>query len=88
MLTIEDQELNRLERLAEKGAEPACPFCRRPRVLRSDYIRCNVCGVNWAAGEMHLPNYLNMDPRVARTKSALTGSSTRPTAGRPGESAE
>lgn len=34
-------------RLAEVGTMPACPFCQRPRVQRSTYIRCNPCGMNW-----------------------------------------
>jgi hypothetical protein len=80
MLTYEDQELNRLDRLSEVGTEPPCPFCGRAMVLRSDYIRCLPCGVNWLAEEMHLLDYLNLDPRVARSRSAHTGSSTRPTA--------
>jgi ribosomal protein L37AE/L43A len=39
------------ERLAEAGSEPPCPFCRKPRVLRSDYIRCHRCGMNWLEGQ-------------------------------------
>ncbi len=35
------------ERLAEVGTEAPCPFCQRPRVTRSTYIRCNPCGMNW-----------------------------------------
>ena len=31
----------------EVGTEPACPFCKRPRLRRSDYIRCTPCGLNW-----------------------------------------
>ena len=27
-----------------------CPFCGLPRSLRSDYIRCQPCGVNWTLG--------------------------------------
>ena len=27
-----------------------CPFCGLPRCLRSDYIRCQKCGVNWWEG--------------------------------------
>ena len=88
MLTYEDQELNRLDRLNEVGTEPLCPFCHKPRVSRSDYIRCNPCGVNWLAEEMSLPNYLNMDPRVARKEAARTGNSTPPIAEPPGESVE
>ena len=51
MLTYEEQELNRQDRLNEVGTLPPCPFCGRLRVQRSDYIRCNVCGTNWLDGE-------------------------------------
>ncbi len=27
-----------------------CPFCGKPRSLRSDYIRCQPCGTNWTLG--------------------------------------
>ena len=87
-LTYEQQEANRQDRLNEVGTEPPCPFCKRPRVMRSDYIRCNPCGVNWLAEEMGLKNYLNLDPRVARTRSAHTVNSTRLTAEPLAENAE
>ena len=70
----------REERLAEVGTEPPCPFCQKPRVSRSDYIRCNPCGVNWSNDEMHLPNYLDRDPRVARSEAARMVVGTKPTA--------
>lgn len=35
------------ERLNEAGSELPCPFCQKPRVARSTYIRCNLCGMNW-----------------------------------------
>jgi hypothetical protein len=35
------------ERVFEPGDELDCPFCQNPRVTRSDYIRCNHCGMNW-----------------------------------------
>jgi hypothetical protein len=38
------------ERINEPGNEPDCPFCGKPRVTRSTYIRCNRCGVNWSNG--------------------------------------
>lgn len=38
------------QRVAEVGDEPPCPFCEKPRVTRSDYIRCNPCGMNWVNG--------------------------------------
>jgi ribosomal protein L37AE/L43A len=27
-----------------------CPYCKRPRSTRSDYIRCSFCGKNWPIG--------------------------------------
>ena len=75
-----DREALRQMRMNEPGTEPPCPFCHRPRVSRSDYIRCNRCAVNWLDEEMHLPNYLNRDPRVARKEAALTGIATRSSA--------
>ena len=68
--TEADRESARRDRLNEVGSEPPCPFCGVPRVSRSVYIRCNLCGVNWEDSELHLPNYLNMDPRVARAEAA------------------
>lgn len=68
------------QRINEPGTEPACPFCLNPRVVRSCYVRCNHCGINWLDEEMGLPNYLNMDPRVARKVAALTGTATKHTA--------
>ena len=88
MLTYEQQEANRQDRLNEVGTEPPCPFCQRPRVLRSDYIRCNPCGVNWLNEEMNLPNYLNRDPRVSRVEAARMGKSVPPTAEPPADHAE
>ena len=88
MLTFEQQKANRQDRLNEVGTEEPCPFCHKPRVLRGDYVRCNPCGINWSAEEMHMPDYLNLDPRVARQRAARMGSSTRPTAGRPGVDVE
>jgi hypothetical protein len=80
MDTAELMATTREQRLNEAGTEPPCPFCQRPRVSRSDYIRCNPCGVNWLNEEMSLPNYLDRDPRVARREAALTGTGTKPTA--------
>lgn len=50
-MTLEQQEAARQERLNEKGTEPPCPFCKRPRVTRSSYIRCMRCGLNWSEGQ-------------------------------------
>ena len=43
-----------------------CPFCKKPRSLRSDYVRCQPCGINWWAG-----TDLTRNPHA---KPALTGS--------------
>ena len=43
-----------------------CPFCRTPRNLRSDYIRCRPCGINWLKGED-----LDHDPRIERQAAYL-----------------
>ena len=78
MLTFEEQQAVRQERLNEVGTEPMCPFCGSPRVARSDYIRCLPCGVNWLNEEMNLPDYLNLDPRVSRREAARTANGTKP----------
>ena len=89
MLTFEQQELNRQERLNEVGTEAPCPFCQRPRVWReSGYIRCNPCGVNWLMEEMHLPNYLSLDPRVSRKAAARTENTQQHTADKPADPAD
>lgn len=84
VLTYENQEANRLERMNEAGTEPSCPFCQKPRVARSDYIRCNPCGVNWLNEEMHLAfkgkPYLEVDPRLARSEAVRTAIVMQPTA--------
>ena len=87
MLPYEQAEANRQDRLNEQGTELPCPFCHRARVSRSDYIRCNPCGINWLDSEMHLLNYLDLDPRVARRRAALMESGIRPTAEPPEETA-
>ena len=51
---------------SEKGTEPPCPFCHRPRVKRSDYVRCNPCATNWLEGED-----LSRDPREGRKRAWL-----------------
>ena len=68
-LTYEQQEANRKDRLAEVGTMPPCPFCKKPRVERSDYIRCLPCGINWLLEESHLPNYLDRNPASCRAEA-------------------
>lgn len=51
MLTFAEQEAMRAQALSEVGTMPPCPMCQRPRVQRSDYVRCNPCGMNWLNGE-------------------------------------
>jgi ribosomal protein L37AE/L43A len=63
MMTPDEQEAARQERLNEVGTMPPCPFCHRPRVERSGYIRCNPCGKNWLNGED-----ITKDPRASRTR--------------------
>lgn len=59
--TAEDAEVARQDAINEPGSEPPCPFCKRPRVRRSDYIRCNGCATNWLDGED-----ITRDPRIER----------------------
>ena len=60
------------EQLArEVGTESPCPFCGEPRVRRSDYIRCNLDGINWLDEERHLPDYLNRNPAAARSAASM-----------------
>lgn len=66
MLTLEDQEANRQDRLSEAGMMPACPFCHKPRVERSDYIRCSPCATNWLDGED-----ISKDPRIERSSEMV-----------------
>ena len=56
----------------EVGTEEPCPFCGRPRVRRSDYIRCNPCGTNWLDEERHFRDYLNRNPAAARNDNRVT----------------
>jgi ribosomal protein L37AE/L43A len=72
MLTVEEQESMRQAAMNEVGTEPPCPFCGRPRVSRTSYIRCNPCGVNWSPAE---GEDITKDPRLSRTK---TTAHTRP----------
>lgn len=72
-----------LQREAREGGELKdlpCPFCGKPRSQRSDYVRCQSCGVNWLQDEMSLPNYLNRNPSAARSEAARTETGTKPTA--------
>jgi hypothetical protein len=84
-LTFEEQEANRRERLAEVGTMPPCPFCQRPRVERSDYLRCNPCGINWLLDERNLRDYLNRNPSACRDEARKA---SMPIAMKPSGSAE
>lgn len=55
--------------IAKGGSGPACPFCKLPRCLRGDYLRCSRCGINWMNGEM-----LDRDPRRERMDNFLASS--------------
>ena len=73
-----EQEAVNLERLAEVGTCPPCPFCGVPRVQRSTYIRCLKDGVNWLDEEMHLPNYLNRNPSACRNDARMAAQVSKP----------
>jgi ribosomal protein L37AE/L43A len=81
-LTAEEQELLRAARMGEKCEELPCPFCRRPRVKRSAYIRCNRCGLNWLDGQ-DLMLHPHSKGQPMRGTGFLTpgGGLTAPTAG-------
>lgn len=92
----EMQELmEKLKREVTEGGELKelpCPFCQKPRSQRSDYIRCQSCGINWLAEEMHLmfkgKPYLEVNPPVARREAALTAKPIRRSATQLAEDAE
>lgn len=54
------------EEIEGGGKETPCPFCKVPRLRRSDYIRCCRCGINWLDGEP-----LDLDPRNARQRRMI-----------------
>lgn len=81
MLTPEQAEEARQERLNEPGTMSMCPLCGKLRVQRSCYLRCNSCGVNWLDEEMHLPNCLNRNPSAARAEAARMAVSAKQPAG-------
>ena len=64
LLTPAQQDSDAERRRNEKGTESPCPFCSRPRLRRSDYIRCNPCGLNWLPAED-----LSLDPRASRPRA-------------------
>lgn len=74
MLDMETADALRALRKAEEGVEPPCPLCQRSRVTRSDYIRCNPCGVNWLDGED-----ISKDPRIERKRAWLLTQGIGPT---------
>jgi hypothetical protein len=74
MMSYREQEAARQERLTEAGTMPPCPLCQKPRVQRSDYIRCNPCGVNWLNGED-----IDKNPKVERWNQMLNAARSRGT---------
>jgi ribosomal protein L37AE/L43A len=84
-MTAAEQLQARQDRLNEPGIEMPCPFCERPRVKRSDYTRCNRCGINWLDGEdlMRNPKAERWEKFVesARAQSTRTTDSSRPAQG-------
>lgn len=80
-MTVSEQEAARQERLNEVGTEPPCPFCLVARVRRSDYVRCNRCGINWLDGED-----LTRNPKAERWEkfmASVSAQSTRSTGSYP-----
>ena len=57
----------REQRLSEVGREVPCPFCGKPRVRRSSYIRCYPCGMNWG-----FEDDLGAHPHMRATPSTKT----------------
>ena len=80
MEILEYAKLNREQRLAEKGTESPCPIkgCWKPRVKRTEYIRCNPCGLNWLSCEdLSLSPLLSREPYLTwKKKYAVAGSIT------------
>jgi hypothetical protein len=60
-LTQEAIQAARDSQINEVGTLPPCPMCGVPRCQRSDYVRCNPCGVNWLDGEN-----LDKNPQIER----------------------
>lgn len=73
-MEAELRELLRQDRLNEPGTMPPCPFCQRARVQRSDYVRCNPCGLNWLEGEnLALSPHLSREPYLSWKRTKDTG---------------
>jgi ribosomal protein L37AE/L43A len=77
--TDEQRQAAREAALNEAGTEPPCPFCHRPRVKRSDYIRCMRCGLNWTLGEQAIDRHpLATQPIAPTTTEPTDGAATAP----------
>ncbi len=63
MLEIKEK-ITRENREGGELTDLLCPFCKKPRSLRSDYIRCQPCGLNWLPGEDYSKN-----PHLSHTKT-------------------
>ena len=77
VFTDAEREALRQVALNEVGTMPPCPFCGKPRVARSSYMRCQRCGVNWLDEEVHLRDYLNRNPSACRWEAAHMGTGTK-----------
>jgi hypothetical protein len=55
------------------GKEAPCPFCKKPRLRRSTYVRCAGCGINWNDGEL-----LDRDPSIERRAAYLASLAAMP----------
>jgi uncharacterized Zn finger protein (UPF0148 family) len=65
VMTIRDQ-LAKENREGGEMKDSPCPLCKRPLSQRSDYVRCNPCGVNFLPGED-----LDKDPRPERYRKMV-----------------
>lgn len=80
MEILEYAKLTREQRLSEKGTESPCPICGKPRVKRTDYIRCNPCGLNWLSGEdLTLSPLLSREPYLTWKKKYVGSAGTTKT---------
>lgn len=59
-----------------------CPFCGKPRSQRSDYVRCQPCGLNWLEGEdMSKSPLVSREPFLSSAYNRGTSASKEETDG-------
>ena len=56
-----------------------CPFCHKPRSQRSDYVRCQPCGINWLQGEdLSRHPLVSREPYLSSAKNRGTSPTSTP----------